>query len=424
MTPPGWAVLALVGLGLALSVAVVSLVPWRVPRPGRADLVAALGDVPVDVVRRGRALHAALRPGSYGSLSTGLAVSLLLGLTPAGARLVTWAAQPFGGYWLAEAVVGGLAVLAVGPLVTLPFAARRHAVLREHGLSTQDWGGWTVDLLKGYAVGVVMSAVVLTAFYALTRFAPVWWWAVGAAGAATLVALLSFVVPVLVEPVFNTFTPMPEGSQRDELVALAARDGMPVRDVLVADASRRTTGLNAYVSGVGATRRLVVYDTLLRRGAAAEVRSVVAHELGHAKHRDPERGALLGAIGAAAAVVALYLLGQWDALLGRAGVDSIGSPQAVGLVLAVLALAGVVSAPAQNLLSRRIEARADQHALRLTGDAAAFAAMQLRLAEVNLADVRPPRIEYLLFATHPDTVERIAAARRAATSGPDSPAVS
>jgi STE24 endopeptidase len=174
--------------------------------------------------------------------------------------------------------------------------------------------------------------------------------------------------------------------------------------------------LNAYVSGFGATRRIVVYDTLLREAPDGEVRSVVAHELGHTKERDPEVGALLGAIGAAAAVVALYLLGQWEPLLRRAGVESIGSPRAIGLVLAVVALAGLVTGPLQSLVSRRVEARADQHALQLTGDTAVFAAMQLRLAAVNIADVHPPRLEYLLFATHPDTVERLAAAREAAGS--------
>jgi STE24 endopeptidase len=195
------------------------------------------------------------------------------------------------------------------------------------------------------------------------------------------------------------------------MLAMAARDGVPVRDVLVADASRRTTGLNAYVSGFGATRRIVVYDTLLRQAPAGQVRPVVAHELGHAKDRDTELGTLLAATGAAAAVIALYLLGQSGALLRRAGVASIGSPAAIALVLAVAAVAGLISGPVQNLVSRRIEARADQHALRLTDDPAEFAAMQLRLAEINIADVHPPRIEYLLFATHPDTVERLSAAR-------------
>jgi STE24 endopeptidase len=407
---------ALVALVIALSVAAITLVPWRVRRPTRAARAAALRGIPADVVTRGRALHAALRPSSYGSRLAGLVAALLLGLTPAGARIVTWVAEPFGGHWLSEAVLGGLVVLMLLWLVSLPFGAWRHTVLRDYGLSTQDWRGWAVDLLKSGALGVVTGAVVLAGFYTLTRYAPGWWWAFGAAGAAALVVLLSFVFPVLVEPVFNRFTPMPAGPLRDELVMMAARDGMPVRDVLVADASRRTTGLNAYVSGFGATRRIVLYDTLLREAPAGEVRSVVAHELGHAKDRDPEVGTLLGAIGAAAAVVALYLLGEWEALLRRAGVDSIGSPTAIGLVLAVMALAGLVSGPLESLVSRRVEARADQHALRLTGDCAEFAAMQLRLATVNIADVDPPRIEYLLFATHPDTVERLAAAREAASS--------
>jgi STE24 endopeptidase len=403
---------ALVALGAVLALGAITLVPWRVPSPTAADRAAALADVPAEVVTRGRALHAALRPGSYGSLLLGLVVPLLLGLTPAGARIIGWVAQPFGGGWLAEALAGGLALLWLLWLVALPFGAWRHTVLRRWGLSTQDWGGWAADVVKSWAVGAVIGTVALAGFYSLTHLAPRWWWALGAVGAAGLVVLLSFVFPVLVEPVFNRFTPMPPGPLREELLALAARDGLPVRDVLVADASRRTTGLNAYVSGLGATRRMVVYDTLLREAPPDEVRSVVAHELGHAKDRDTARATLLGAIGAAAAVVGLYLLGQWDALLRVAGVASIGSPEAMGLVVAALAVAGLVGSPLQNLVSRRVEARADQHALRLTGDPAAFAAMQLRLAQVNISDVHPPRIEYLLFATHPDTVERLAAARK------------
>ncbi|HKX69421.1 MAG TPA: M48 family metallopeptidase [Intrasporangium sp.] len=409
--------MALVALGIALIAAAITLVPWRTPSPTRAARATALRGLPVGMVSRGRGLHASLRPSSYGSLLAGVVAPLMLGFTPAGAHVVTWVAQPFGGHWLAEALLGGSVILMMVSLVSLPFAAWRHTVLRRYGLSIQNWGRWAVDVLKSFAVGAVTGAVVLAGFYTLTHFAPSWWWAFGAVGAAGLVVLLSFVFPVLVEPLFNGFTPMPDRPLRDELVAMAARDGIPVRNVLVADASRRTTGLNAYVSGLGATRRIVVYDTLLREAPPAEVRSVVAHELGHAKARDPELGAVLGAIGAAAVVVGLYLLGHWDALLRQAGVDSVGSPRAFGLVLAVVALAGLVSAPAQNLVSRRIESRADSHALRLTGDPAAFAAMQLRLAEVNIADVHPPRIEYLLFATHPDTVERLTAAREP-TEGP------
>ncbi|MFE7874080.1 M48 family metallopeptidase [Micromonospora humida] len=411
MSPRGWAVLTLAALVLALVVLGALLVPWSRPPAPRADQLAALRDLPADQVARGRALQAALRPGRYTGLAVGLLVALLLGLTPLGARLVELVGRPFGDHWIARAVLGGIAVVLVADLLTLPFAAWRQSVLTRYGLATQGWGGWTVDLLKSYALSAVLAAAVLLGFYTVTRLAPRWWWAFGAAGAAGLVVLLSFVLPVLVEPVFNRFTPMEQGPLRTELTALAARDGVPVRDVLVADASRRTRAVNAYVSGLGPTRRVVVYDTLLREATPAEVTSVVAHELGHARDRDVWTGTLTGALGAAAAVVALYLVGSWTPLLRRAGVDSIAEPRAFALLIALVTVVGLVAGPVQALVSRRIEARADAHALALTGDPATFEAMQRRLAGVNLADPDPPRAEYLWFASHPSTVERMAAAR-------------
>ncbi|MGC5309000.1 M48 family metallopeptidase [Micromonospora zamorensis] len=411
MTPRGWALLTLAGLTLALVVLAALLIPWHRPPAPRADQLAALGDLPAEQVAKGREFRAALRPGGYTALAVGLLVALALGLTPLGSRLIELVARPFGGHWAAQAVLGGLAVVLVADLVTLPFAAWRQSVLTRYGLSTNGWSGWAVDLLKSYAVSAVIGAVALFGFYAVIRLAPRWWWAFGAGGAALLVVLLSFVLPVLVEPVFNRFTPMEQGQLRTELMSMAARDGVPVRDVLVADASRRTKAVNAYVSGLGPTRRVVVYDTLLTEATPAEVTAVVAHELGHAKDSDVAAGTLTGALGAAAAVVALYLLGSWGPLLRLAGVDSVAQPSAFPLLLALVTVAGLVAAPVQALMSRRVEARADAHALALTRDPEAFESMQRRLGSVNLGDPDPPRWEYLYSASHPSTVERIAAAR-------------
>jgi STE24 endopeptidase len=399
------------GLSLALLVVALTRVPWSAPPAPRADQLAALRDMPAEAVARGREFHAALRPGSYGALLLGLVIALVLGLTPLGARLVELVGRPFGGHWVAQALLGGFAVVFVGELLALPFAAWRETVLRRYGLSTQTWGSWTVDLLKAYAIGAVIGAVTLLGFYGIARLAPTWWWAWVAAGAAGLTVLFSFIFPVLVEPVFNKFTPMPAGELREELMAMAARDGVPVKDVLVADASRRTTALNAYVSGLGPTRRIVVYDTLLRDAPPAEVQAVVAHELGHAKDNDVITGTVVGALGAAAAICAVYLLGSWTSLLRRAGVESVTDPRSVALLLAMAAIAGLVAMPVQSVVSRRIEARADAHALALTNDAATAEAMERRLAQTNLADVDPNRFEYVMFASHPSVVERIAAAR-------------
>ncbi|MEU5905564.1 M48 family metallopeptidase [Micromonospora sp. NPDC047467] len=411
MTPRGWALLTLAGLTVALVVIAALLIPWHRPPAPRADQLAALRDLPAEQVARGREFRAALRPGGYAALAVGLLIALALGLTPLGSRLVELVGRPFGGHWIAQAVLGGLAVVLVADLLTLPFSAWRQSVLTRYGLSTNGWSGWAVDLLKSYAVSAVIGAVALFGFYAVIRLAPRGWWAVGAAGAALLVVLLSFVLPVLVEPVFNRFTPMEQGPLRTELMSMAARDGVPVRDVLVADASRRTRAVNAYVSGLGPTRRVVVYDTLLREATPAEVTAVVAHELGHAKDSDVAVGTLTGALGAAAAVVALYLLGSWGLLLRLAGVDSVADPRAFPLLVALVTVAGLVAAPAQALMSRRVEARADAHALALTRDPVAFESMQRRLGSVNLGDPDPPRWEYLYSASHPSTVERMAAAR-------------
>ncbi|MFI5933294.1 M48 family metalloprotease [Actinoplanes sp. NPDC051494] len=411
MTPRVWAAGTLAVLLVGLVVYALVAVPWHRPPAPRADQVAALRDFPADQVARGRAFHAALRPGSYGSMAVGLVVTLLLGLTPLGARLVTWAGRPFGDHWVARAVLGGLVIVLVVEVVTLPFAAWRHRVVVEYGISTQTWGAWAADLAKSYAVGAVLGGLALLGFFAVTRFAPRWWWAFGAAGAALLVVLLSFVLPVVVEPIFNKFTPMAAGPLRDDLLGLAARDGVPVKDVLVADASRRTRAVNAYVSGFGPTRRIVVYDTMLTEATPAEVVSVTAHELGHAKRQDVLTGTVIGALGAAAAVVALYLLGSLGWLLRWAGADAMGEPRAVALLLALVTLAGLAGGPVQALVSRRVEERADRHALDLTGDPATFASMQRRLGTVNLSDPDPPAWEYLMSSSHPSTVERMAAAR-------------
>jgi STE24 endopeptidase len=407
----GAAAVTLAVLLVAAGIITALRVPWSTGPAPRADQLDALRSLPTDAVARGQQFAAETRPIGFLSLGIGLLVTLVLGLTPLGARLIEAVAKPFGGHWVARALLGGLALVVIGELAVLPLAAWRETVLRRYGLSTQTWAGWISDMAKGYAVAAVLGAVVLLGFYGITRLWPQWWWAVAAGGVAALLVLFSFVFPVLVEPLFNRFTPMPDSPLRTSLMEMAARDGVPVQDVLVADASRRTTALNAYVSGLGPTRRIVVYDTLLNEAPPAQVEAVVAHELGHAKRNDVLTGTLISALLAAAGVCALFLLGSWRGLLRLAGVDSIVDPRALALLVAVASVAGLLSLPLQNALTRQLEARADQHALELTGDPSTVEQMEERLATTNVADVDPPRWYYLIFATHPSIVERMAAAR-------------
>ncbi len=206
---------------------------------------------------------------------------------------------------------------------------------------------------------------------------------------------------------FNKFTPLPDGALRSSILRLADREDVPVDDVLVADASRRTTTLNAYVSGFWGTRRVVLYDNLLDDLPPDQIRSVVAHELGHARHHDVLLGTGLGSLGALAGVCLLALVLDAPAVRRRAGVTGAGDPAVAALVLAAVAVGSFLSSPAQNTVSRAIEARADRAALEATDDPVSFDGLQRQLALHSLADPSPPAITQFWFGSHPTVLQRI-----------------
>lgn len=407
------AIVGLLVLGAAFVVVIALTTPWRsqASPPGGATRAEPGRDFTADQIAREDAFHRLIRPASYAALLLGVVVAGGLGLTPLGAWLVGALAHPLGGGWGWQVLLGSVALGLVGRLVRLPLAGYRETVLRRYGLSTQGWGSWTVDAAKGFGLSAGFTAVALVLLYAVVRAAPGTWWAWAAAGGAALVIAVSYGYPVLIEPVFNRFSPLPAGPLRSSLLELAQADGVPVSDILVADASRRTTALNAYVSGFGRTRRIVVYDTLLSSASPAEVRLVVAHELGHAKSNDVLAGTLLGALGVAAGGCAAYLLLGWPWLLRRAGVGGLADGRSVALVLFALTVAALLATPLGSLVSRRIEARADVHSLDLTRDPATFVATERRLAVSNISDLDPNLLVYAIFATHPTGPQRIALAR-------------
>ena len=184
--------------------------------------------------------------------------------------------------WAGSAAAWAAVVVAAAELVRLPLAVWR-GFLRERrfGFSTQSPAGWAVDRAKAFAIGLVLTVGAWTAAVALGRALPGWWAAPAAAALALAALVLSFLGPVVLEPLFNRFRPLGDARLAGELRELARGAGVPVRDVLVADASRRTTKVNAYVSGLGATRRVVLFDTLLASAGEREVKLIVAHEVGH-----------------------------------------------------------------------------------------------------------------------------------------------
>jgi STE24 endopeptidase len=210
--------------------------------------------------------------------------------------------------------------------------------------------------------------------------------------------VFTYLGPVVLDPVFNTFTPLAAGGARDDVLELAGRSGLEVGEVFEVDASRRTTAANAYVTGIGHTKRVVLYDTLLKDFTPAETRLVVAHELGHVKHRDVGHGLLWLALVAPFGTLTVARAAE---RLQRDGTTPV---PAVALALTLLAPAfGLIS----NQLSRAIERRADAFALDLTREPDAMVAFERRITLQNVSDPAPPRWQQILMGTHPPTMERI-----------------
>jgi len=304
--------------------------------------------------------------------------------------------------WAGSAAAWAAIVVVVVELVQLPLSWWRGLEReRRWGFSTQSTRGWLADRAKGLGVATLVTAAAWTAAVALARAFPGWWPLAVAPVLAAGVLLLSYIAPVVLEPLFNRFGPLEDAQLAADLRALARAAGVPIRDVLVADTSRRTTKVNAYVSGLGATCRIVLSDTLLGAAGAPEVKLIVAHELGHRRDRHVVKGTALAMAGTVVGVLVLW------AVMGTRVASPRELPVAL-LVLAVLELAGLAPAAA---LSRRWERAADRWSLELTHDLEAFEKAHVELARQNLSDLAPPRLAYFLLFSHPTPPERLALGR-------------
>jgi len=298
------------------------------------------------------------------------------------------------------ALVGGRgAGLSLGlVLAPLPFGALMRKRALRAGLATQSWGGWAGDVARSGALGAAFAGAGAVIVAALMRRYGEDWWKAAAAGSVAVAVVVTAAGPVLLDPIFNDFTPLPDGELRREVLSLAERAGVRVGEVFEVDASRRTSAANAYVNGLGASRRVVLYDTLLASFTPAEARSVVAHELAHVRYRDVPR--LL-------AYLALVAPGGTRAVARLAErMEGSSAPGLPALALAGGVVSGALGIVARQL-SRAIERRADAFSLELTGEADAFVSFEQRITRQNLADPDPPRWLSALLGTHPPIVERI-----------------
>ena len=288
-------------------------------------------------------------------------------------------------------------------LLALPFTyLTSHYWATLWGFSTQSHFAWWINYGKNAGIGLILTLFGgLTYFWLQRRFERLWWLICAVAFSLWLV-FESFGQPVLISPLFNSFTPLADPVLIEMVDSLADQANLNVNEVLVMDASKQTTLSNAYFYGVGTTKRIVLYDTLLQDYTLPEIKAVLAHEIAHWQHQDILFGLLYGTIGSflGFAFIAL-LLKPWLATERLQPLSLWAAFQ-----LAFLLLLFVIN-PIQNSISRRMEFNADLYSLELTGDLSAEIQLQKNLAAASLADPCPPRFIVWFGYTHPPALERI-----------------
>lgn len=355
--------------------------------------------------RKAREYAAIKRILFFVNLGLGLAILLIMLLTGLSLELRKLLESWTDNQWL----IVPLYILIFGgaySLITFPLAVYGSWHLpRRFGLSHQSFGNWLVDGVKSGIIGALILLPLLELLYFGLRLLPDWWWLVGGIFYLFFTVIMVNLAPVLIMPLFNKFIPIENDEIRNRILALGKRTGAQVKDVYTMDYSRRTNEANAFVTGIGNTRRVVLGDTLLSNYTADEVEVVMAHELGHHVHGDIWRGIILDS------VITLFGFFLANVLLhntlGWFGYRAVSDVAAFPLFVLIMGIFSLTTMPLMNAFSRARENAADKYALDVTGKAPAFISAMKKLANQNLADPNPPAWVVWLLYTHPPISQRV-----------------
>ena len=301
------------------------------------------------------------------------------------------------------AAIGALLAVALA-IAGLPASLLSFDLGRDYGLVTQDLAGWAGDRLLSLALSIPLTALAALAGYAAWRRFKGRFWIPASAIAITFAGIWLWLWPIVVSPLFNSFTPLAPGPVRTEVIRLADLSGVDVGEVYSVDASRRSVALNAYVHGIGGSKRVVIYDNAITDLSGDEFTALIAHELAHVKSNDIYRGLAFAILVIPLGAIAVQLGAV--AILRRKGDPRYGPVVVLPLALGLTVMMLLLTVPG-NQLSRQIEINADYDAIELTGDPAAMIRLQRRIAESNLSDPDPPAVWQAAFGTHPSALDRI-----------------
>jgi STE24 endopeptidase len=317
----------------------------------------------------------------------------------------TWLEQKL--KWFPLVAFGSsLFYILVSSVLTFPFSyyvgfIRQH----EYNLSTQDFSAWFNEQLIGLALGVVLGSLFLTILYVIIRAARKTWWIWGSVVTIGFAAVMSMAFPVFIAPMFNQSDPMPQSELRDSIIAMAQANGVPADNVYVYDRSRQTNSISANVSGFGPTTRISLADTLLERGSPEAVRAVMAHEIGHYVLRHNISGLIFSSMIILFSFAFVHFTFAWASKNERWGIRDISDPAGLPLIMVLLSVVGLITAPLQRNLVYFNEQQADMFGLNAAREPDGFAEASVLLSEYR--KMEPSELEEWFFYDHPSGWNRV-----------------
>ena len=334
-----------------------------------------------------------------------------------GPQFRDWAESASRNRFLQAAIFAPLLLLTMA-ILSLPSDIYENSVERKYGLSIQSWGSWFWDWTKGQFLGILLGIILVSILYAVIRSSPRRWWFYFWLTSLPIIVLLVFIQPVIVDPMFHKFEPL---QQKDpaltaSLEKMVQRAGVniPPERMFWMGAGEKTTELNAYVTGIGASKRIVVWDNTIAKMNTPQIVFVVGHEMGHYVLNHIWKGLLFAAV---FLFVVFYLgfrtigwlLRRFGGAWGIRGVDDWASLPALLLLISIYSF---IANPVQSAVSRHFEHQADQYGLEvthgLTPDSSQVAAQAFQvLGEVDLSDPTPSPVTVFMFYSHPTIPDRI-----------------
>ncbi len=316
------------------------------------------------------------------------------------------------GSFLLRGVLFMLVLTLVQEVLEIPFSLYRTFRLeRSFGFNTTTAGIWLSDLFKSTLISAVITGIVISAALLLVQHSPDHWWLWVWAFFALFSITMIYISPYLIEPLFSKFEPLKDEDLAGEIRGMLEKAGLHVKDVQQMDASRRSLHSNAYFTGIGRVKRIVLYDTLLKQMDRPEVLAILAHEAGHWKKGHIWKRLVLMEAGALALFFLVHQMLGWGGLPALFG---LGEASFMAQILMVSFLFSLVSFPLTPLgawLSRRNEWEADRFAAALSGTPGALASALVKLSKENLSNLHPHPFYAWFYYSHPPTVARVAALR-------------